>query len=144
MPTTPPVAKTSPLARATPYRTPATGVTLQFNGFWLGDLTDLRINFGEAEPFELITLNASLRGTGSATVPLSRFMVGKVRPGTVTATGIGQWYDKGDVGKYGTLYIGCVGIPNKGFNAFLASAELAGKVNDVWRMTATWQLTDFG
>ena len=144
MPTTPPVAKPSPLARATPYRTPATGVTLQFYGWWLGDLTDLRINFGTAEPFEIVPLNAFTRGSGTATVPLAVNIVGKVSPGTVTATGIGQWFDKGDVGKYGTLYVGCVGIPNKGFHAFLASAELAGKVNDVWRMTATWQLVDFG
>ena len=142
MPIKPPAAKPSPLARATVKRVPATNVTLIFNGWTLGDLTDLKVDFGEAEAFELVTLNARVRGTGNNAVPLSRFMVGKVKPATITATGIGQWFDEGNIGNYGVLYIGCQGIPNKQFNAFLAKADLAGRVNDLWRCTATWQIAE--
>ena len=121
------------------------GTVLTFDGHSLTNLTDLSVKLGDAQEYEVVSLNATVRGTGAWAVPMTRVMVGAAKPGTVSATGLGvdEWFSIGKIGWYGPLVIAHPTLANLSVSAFLKDVERTAKVNDVWQYRVTFQLTEF-
>ena len=120
------------------------GTTATFDGFSLMGITDLQVNFGEAQSFNVVSIDAPVRGTGTYAVPYSRAVVGMARPGTVSLTGLGVEgiLSSDKIGWYGALVISHPTAGNVSTHAFLKSISRQGKVNDVWRYSVEFQITD--
>lgn len=118
------------------------GATVSFQGSFLPWVTSIEVDHGQAQEYQILTINAGVRGSGNAAVPLSRVMVGLVKPGSVRITGLGHWYDDGDIGKYGVLHIvHAVGLGVMK-NAFLKECNRTVETNGVFKVSAVFQFTD--
>lgn len=119
--------------------------TLTFDGHTLYKLTDLQVKLGEASSYDVVSMDATVRGTGSYAVPYVRCLVSSAKPGTVSATGLGvdEWFSIGKIGWYGPLVIAHPTLANITVQAFLQSVERTAKVNDAWGYKVSFQITEF-
>lgn len=117
------------------------GTLVTFDGATIGRLTSLRVNLAEASEFEVVTMSTGVQGTGNEAVPRTSTICSTVRAGTVSVSGIGgQWWTRYDVGKYGDLVITNPALPTQNFRVYIKSLTLEGGVNDVWNVSATFQM----
>ena len=118
------------------------GAWVSFDGYTLSYLTQFQVEFGQAQELEHYTMTTPVRGSGVNAYPLSTLIVGSVRPGRLSVTGIGNWFSNTDTGRQGILRVGAPGVTAWQARAFLVTSSREAQVNDVYRVTAEFQFMD--
>ena len=116
------------------------GTTVSFDGSSILEVTSLSVNYGDAQSFDVVDMSSTVRGTGVEAVPTVLTLCSSVKSGTITVEGFGQAFGWDQLGKYGTFSISGPGYGTENFNVFLKSSDISGGVNDVWKVSATFQL----
>lgn len=129
----------TPKAGIHAYGTAGTSIT--WGGLTFGGVTDLEVNFGSAQVVRVFS-DKSLLLTGYAEPLLTEHVyLGTRSHPTVSFTGLHSWVDEGSIGQRHLMRVNTSIGGAIVRQAILIDASRAGSVNDVWKWSVVFQLT---